>query len=300
MPIHRADPVTAAPVRRIGRRTFDFNRRVAVMAVVNRTRDSFFDAGRTFALQAAVEACLRAAEQGADVVDVGGVPFSPDAEPVGAAEEADRVLPLVEEVVRHSDVVVSVDTTRASVARATVAAGAGIVNDTSSLRDPEMLDVALATGAQLVLTHSLAAPGRHLDAPPRYADVVAEVRDHLADRLAAARRRGLREDQLLLDPGPDLNKNTLHTLALVAGFDAFTALGLPTLVAVSNKDFVGEVLDRPKDERLAGTLAATTACVLAGGRVVRAHDVLATIDAVRLCEAVMGLRAPVRLEHNAG
>nr|WP_231747985.1 dihydropteroate synthase [Auraticoccus cholistanensis] len=294
------EPVSVAPVRRIGRRTFDFNARVAVMAIVNRTRDSFFDRGRTFPLQAAVEACLAAAEAGADMVDVGGVPFSPDAEPVSAAEELDRVLPLVTEVVRHSDVVLSVDTTRAAVAEAVVGAGAGIINDTSGLHDPRTAEVAAATGAQLVVTHSLAAPGRHLAAPPTYVDVVAEVADHLTTVADRARAAGVPDGQLLLDPGPDLNKNTRHTLQLVAGFDRFTRAGLPTLVAVSNKDFVGEVLDREKSGRLAGTLAATVACVLAGGRVVRAHDVAATVDAVRMTEAVMGLREPVRMVHNAG
>lgn len=299
MPIPVPTPVTAAPVRRIGRRTIDFGTRVAVMAIVNRTRDSFFDAGATFELAAAVEACLAAAEAGADIVDIGGVPFSPDAVQVGPAEEIDRVLPLVTEVGRHSDVALSVDTTRAVVAEAAVAAGAAILNDTSGLHDPAMAPVAARSGAQLVLTHSLAAPGRRLDAPPRYDDVVGEVVTKLEALVRTAHAAGVGEDQLLIDPGPDLNKNTRHTLALLAGFDRVTALGLPTLVAVSNKDFVGEVLDRDRHQRLSGSLAATAAAVLAGGRIVRAHQVSETLDTVRMCEAVLGLREPVRVEHNA-
>ncbi len=291
-------PVLHTPRRRFGRREVDLGARVAVMAIVNRTRDSFFDRGRTFSLDAATEACLRAAEQGADLVDIGGVPFSPDAEPVGPAEELDRVLPLVEAVTARSDVGVSVDTTRAEVAEAVVAAGAAVINDTSGLHDPRMAEVAAASGAQLVLTHSLAEPGRHLSRPPRYDDVVAEVLAHLEQRVTTAVAAGVGLDQLVVDPGPDLNKNTRHTLALVAGFARFTTLGLPTLVAVSNKDFIGETLDREKPGRLPGTLAATVACVLAGGRVVRAHDVVATVDAVRMVEAVLGLREPAFLRHN--
>lgn len=298
MPIHRPDPVTIASHRRIGRRSFDFNHRVAVMAVVNRTRDSFFDQGRTYALQAAVEACLGAAEAGADLVDVGGVPFSPDTEPVSEAEEVGRVVPLLEEVARHSDVALSVDTARAGVAQQAVAAGAGLVNDTSSDLAPEMAGVVRAAGVQVVLTHSLTGPQRRASGPPRYTDVVAEVVASLTDRVAAALALGVGEQQLLVDPGPDLNKNTQDTLRLLAGFDRFAALGLPTLVAVSNKDFVGETLDRERADRLPGTLAATVACVLAGGRVVRAHDVAATVDAVRMAEALMGVREPVRAEHN--
>lgn len=273
----------------------DLNRRVAVMAIVNRTRDSFFDQGRTFSLDACVAACRDAIGAGADIVDIGGVPFSPDAEPVSESEEIDRVLPVVEAV--SPLVAVSVDTVRPAVARAAMAAGASIINDTSGLRDVRLADVAADTGAQLILTHCLAAPGVHLRRP-HYDDVAGEIVAFLDARIATAREHGVRDDQLIVDPGPDLNKNSHHTLEVIRRFGEFTALGFPTLVAVSNKDVIGEVLDRPKPQRLAGSLAATVACVLAGGRIVRCHDVAATVDAVRMIEAIQGTREPVYLHHN--
>ncbi|GAB3622411.1 dihydropteroate synthase [Mariniluteicoccus endophyticus] len=283
--------------RQIGRRSFDLERQVAVMAIVNRTRDSFYDQGRTFALDAAVDAALAAAEAGADWVDIGGVPFSPDAEQVSAAEEIERLVPVVERVTSASDVVVSVDTTRAAVAAACLAAGASVVNDTSGLYDPAMAPLVAETGATLVLTHSLAAPGVH-HPRPAYADVVAEVRDRLVALHETARAAGVRDDQVVVDPGPDLNKNTRHTLELCRRFDEFAALGPPTLVAVSNKDFVGETLDRAKPDRLVGSAVAAAWCVQRGGRILRVHDVAGGVDTARMCEAIMGWREPAYERHN--
>lgn len=290
-------PRIGAARRRIGGREFDFDRRVAVMAIVNRTRDSFFDAGRTYDLGPALEAALAAAEAGADIVDVGGVPFSPISREVGEAEEIDLIVPFVEELTRLSDVVVSVDTFRSAVARAAVRAGAAIINDTSGLWDPQLAPVAAELGATLVITHSLARPRTVLPSP-RYDDVVAEVRAFLAGRVQRALDAGVAESRLIVDPGPDLNKNTLHTLDILRRFDEFTTIGPPALAALSNKDFVGETLDRAKELRLAGTLAATTWCVERGARIVRAHDVPATVDAVRMAEALLGLRDPAHLRHN--
>jgi dihydropteroate synthase len=270
---------------------------VAVMAVVNRTPDSFYDGGRTFALDAAVAAALRAAGEGADWVDVGGVPFSPDTPPVPLAEELDRVLPVVTALRAASDVVISVDTTRPEVAAACVAAGADVVNDTSGLRDEAMVEVLVATGANVIVAHSLAAPHTH-HPRPLYRDVVAEVAQFLRGRAERALAAGVAGDRIVIDPGHDLNKNTDHSLELTRRLGEIAALGWPTLVALSRKDFVGEALGRPKEDRLAGSLAAAALCVAAGARVVRTHDVAATVDAVRLTEAVLGRRAPVERRHN--
>jgi dihydropteroate synthase len=280
--------------RVIGGREFDFERRVAVMAIVNRTPDSFHDRGRTFALEHALTAVRAAAEQGADWIDIGGVPFAPGPE-VTAAEELDRVLPVVE--VARDLAVVSVDTYRPEVARAAIAAGAGVINDTSGLRDPAMADAVAGTEATLVITHSLAAP-RTLHPSPRYDDVTVEVRDFLEHRLKVAVDRGVRPDQIVLDPGHDLNKNTIHSLELTRRLDEICALGFPTLAAISNKDFIGETLDRPQPDRLAGTLAAAVFCVLRGARIVRVHDVRAAVDAVRMTEAMLGWRTPAHIGHN--
>jgi dihydropteroate synthase len=283
-------------VRRIGRRDFDFDRRVAVMAVVNRTPDSFSDHGATFALDRAVEASLRAAELGADWVDIGGVPFG-RGPAVSPAEEIDRVLPVVTAIAAASDIVISVDTNRAEVARAAIAAGAAVVNDTSGLGDPDMAGVVAESDAHIVLTHSVGPP--RVEKPPaRFDDVVREVRAFLVERVARAEAAGIPRERLIIDPGHDLDKNTLHSLELTRRLGEIADIGLPLLVAVSNKDFIGESIDREQGARLAGSLAAMVCCIERGARIVRMHDVEATVDAVRMTEAVLGRRAPVRLEHN--
>jgi dihydropteroate synthase len=288
-------PPLAQPRRTIGGRAFDFSRQVAVMAIVNRTPDSFFDRGRTFGLTAAIAAGRRAAADGADLVDIGGVKFAPGPA-VPAAEEIDRVIPVVEGL-RGCGAVLSVDTFRAEVALAAIAAGAAVINDTTALSDPDLADVVADSDATLVLTHSLARPRRPHPAP-RYGDVVSEVARFLSERVEHALASGIPPERIVLDPGHDLNKNTLHSLELTRRLGEITALGLPVLVALSNKDFVGETLDRDVESRLPGTLAATTLCILQGARLVRAHDVVATVDAVRMTEAVLGFRSPAYLRHN--
>ena len=264
------------------------------MAIVNRTPDSFHDKGRTFALESAIEAVRAAAEAGADWIDIGGVPFAPGPE-VTVAEELDRVLPVVEAA--RDLAVVSVDTFRPEVARQVIKAGAGVVNDTSGLHDPAMADAVAGTDAQLVITHSLAAP-RTPWPSPQYGDVTAEVAAFLRERVSLALARGVRPDQIIVDPGHDLNKNTCHSLELTRRLDEIAAIGYPLLVAVSNKDFIGETLDARQPERLAGTLAGIVYCVLHGARIVRVHDVRAAVDAVRMTEAILGLREPVYTRHN--
>jgi len=290
-------PPLRHPVRRIGRRVFDFDHQVVVMGVVNRTPDSFYDRGRTYDLDRAVAAALAAAAAGAGWVDVGGVPFSPDTPEVSEAEELDRVLPVVEAVAAASDVVISVDTFRPEVAARSVAAGASVVNDTTGLHHPEMADVVATTGATVVVTHSRAEPRQHLRRP-RYGDVVAEVKAFLAARVQRALDRGVGEEQIVIDPGHDLNKNTLHTLELTRGLHEVADLGLPMLAAVSNKDFVGESTGLAKPERGAPSIAVATACALAGARLWRMHDVPAAVGAARMVEVLLGLAPPRSLRHN--
>ncbi|MEP6842676.1 MAG: dihydropteroate synthase [Pseudolysinimonas sp.] len=282
--------------RRIGRRVFDFDRRVAVMAVVNRTPDSFFDKGATFALDRAVQASLRAAEDGADWVDIGGVPFG-RGPVVTVGEEAARVVPVVEAVAAASDVVISVDTHNAEVARRSIAAGAAVINDTSGLWDPDMVGVIAESDATLVLTHSLQPP-RSSHPSPQYGDVVSEVAAFLREKVAVAVAGGIPPERLIVDPGHDLNKNTRHSLELTRRLDEIVAIGLPTLAAVSNKDFIGESIDREQGRRLEGSLAATVVCIMKGARIVRMHDVPATVAAVRMTEAILGMREPAWEKHN--
>ncbi len=290
-------PPLREPVRTIGRRRFDFDREIVVMGIVNRTPDSFFDQGRTYPLDRAVDAALAAARAGAGWMDIGGVPFSPDTPEVSAAEELDRVLPVVTAVAMASDVVISVDTFRPEVADECLAAGAAVINDTTGLRDPELAAVVAARGATIVITHSLAAPRQHVRRP-EYGDVVAEVRAYLADRTAYAVSQGIPESRIVLDPGHDLNKNTRHSLALTRRLTEIADLGLPLLAAVSNKDFVGESTGLAKPDRTPPSLAAATVCALAGARILRMHDVAAAVGAARMTEVILGLREPAELRHN--
>jgi dihydropteroate synthase len=276
--------------------TFDFTRGVFVMAIVNRTPDSFYDEGSTFAFDAAVTAALAAAAAGADIVDIGGVPFG-RGPAVTLEEELHRVIPVVAAVRAASAVAISVDTFNADVAREAIAAGAGMVNDTSGLFDSRMADVVAATDATLVITHSLAPP-RAEPPCPEYDDVTAEVVAFLRERVARALAAGISPERIVVDPGHDLNKNSLHSLELTRRLDEIVGIGQPVLVAVSNKDFVGETLDLPKRERLEGSIAVAVACVLKGARIVRVHEVAPTVAAMRMTEAVLGLRQPAYLKHN--
>jgi len=291
-------PPLTSPVRRIGAHEFDFSKQVAVMAIVNRTPDSFYDGGRNFALEDAVAACLAAVGEGADWVDIGGLPFAPG-EPLPVEEEAERVVPVIEELRRASDVVVSVDTFHAEVARRSIAAGANVINDTTGMSDPDIARVVADSDATLIITHSLAEPRTQFPRP-HYGDVVNDVAGFLRRRVDEAIDAGVPASRIVIDPGPDLNKNTLHTLELVRRFDEIAAIGLPVLAALSNKDFIGETLGLPKERRLPGSLASATACILGGARIVRVHEVAETVAAVRMTEAVLGLREPVYLKHNMG
>ncbi|PJJ61975.1 dihydropteroate synthase [Compostimonas suwonensis] len=291
-------PPIVAPVRRIAGRSIDFSRQVAVMAIVNRTPDSFYDKGSTFAFDKAVAAGDAAVELGADWVDIGGAPFAPGPEvPVG--DEVERVVPVVEAMLRHPGVVISVDTYQPDVAAASIAAGAHVINDTTGLRDPRMAEVVAASDAQIVITHSLAEP-RTVYPRPQYDDVVAEVAAFLRERVQRALDAGIPSERIIVDPGHDLNKNTLHSLEITRRLDEIAAIGYPTLVAVSNKDFIGETLDAERTERLEGSIAAAVLCIAQGARIVRMHNVAATVAAVRMTEAVLGLRQPAYLRHNMG
>ena len=282
--------------RIIGRRTFDFDRQVAVMAIINRTPDSFYDKGATFALDRAVDAALAAAANGADWVDIGGVPFG-RGDPVSLADEIDRVVPVIATINDRSDVVISVDTTSAEVARRSIEAGASVINDTSGFSDPEMASVVAASSATLVITHSNGVP-RSEPQSPQYDDVTGEVVAYLLERVARAEAAGIPRDRLVVDPGHDLNKNTMHTLEITRRLQEIVAIGLPTLAAVSNKDFIGEAIDREQGQRQSGSIAAAVICIMNGARIVRMHDVPAAVDAVRLTEAVLGFRQPAHARHN--
>jgi len=288
------DPRLQTPVRRIGDRELDFSRRLAAMAIVNRTPDSFYDQGATYGLDAAVESGAAAFAAGADLVDVGGVKFAPGpALPV--EEEIDRVIPVVRALASVGPV--SVDTFQPAVAAAAIAAGAAVINDTTGVHDPAMAEVVADSEATLVIAHSRAAPRTQLP-QPRYDDVVGEVAAFLRERVDLAVTHGVPPERIVIDPGHDLNKNTRHSLELTRRLGELASFGLPILVALSNKDFVGETLDRPRDGRLSGSLAAAVFCATQGARIMRVHNVAETVDALRMVEAILGWREPAYLLHN--
>ena len=276
---------------RLGHRTFGDDELV-VMAIVNRTPDSFYDRGATYDLGAALDAVDRAVAEGAAIVDVGGVKAGPGAE-VNAPEERRRTVELVAAVrARHPDLVVSVDTWRAEVGRAVLAEGADLLNDTWGGPDPGLAEVAAEFGAGLVCAHAGGLAPRTRPHRVEYADVLADVRATLTRLTDRALATGVRRDGILLDPAHDFGKNTRHSLEITRRLDELTVLGWPVLVSLSRKDFLGETLDLPAPERLEGTLAATAVCAWLGARVFRAHDVRATLRVLDTVAAIRGTRPP--------
>lgn len=268
--------------------------RALVMAIVNRTPDSFYDRGATFGDSAALAAVDRAVSEGADLVDIGGVKAGPG-ESVDAVEEARRVVPFVAAIrEKYPELLISVDTWRSEVARAAVAEGADLINDTWAGADPELVPVAAETGAGIVCSHTGGAVPRTRPHRVRYADVVAEVTDTVVGAAEAAVEAGVRRDSVLIDPTHDFGKNTYHGLALLRAADVLVKSGWPVLMALSNKDFIGETLGVGLSERLEGTLAATAWAAAAGARVFRVHEVAATRRVVDMIAAIQGIRPPVR------
>ena len=267
--------------------------RAAVMAIVNRTPDSFFDGGATFREQDAMDAVSRAVDEGADLVDIGGVKAGVGPE-VTQAEEIRRVVPFVARVrERFPDLPISVDTWRSGVAAAACEAGADLINDTWAGADPALGEVAARFGAGIVCSHTGGAVPRTNPYRVSYPDVVAAVIEQTA---TAARRMlalGVPREGILIDPTHDFGKNTWHSLELVHRTGELVAIGWPVLMALSNKDFVGETLDLPVDQRLEGTLAATAIAAWLGAAVIRAHHVRQTRRVVDMAAAVAGTRAPV-------
>jgi dihydropteroate synthase len=276
---------------RLGARSFAPGQ-PAVMAIVNRTPDSFFDSGATFATDAALAAVHRAVEEGAEIIDIGGVKAGPGAE-VTVAEEIRRTVDLIAAVrAAFPDVVISIDTWRAEVATEAVAAGADLLNDTWSGADPALAEVAAATGAGLVCSHAGGLAPRTRLHRAAFDDVVTDVIARVTALATRATSLGVREDGILIDPAHDFGKNTRHSLEITRRLAELTDTGWPLLVALSNKDFVGETLDLPVDQRLIGTLAATAVSAWLGARVFRAHQVAPTRQVVDMVAAIRGDRPP--------
>jgi dihydropteroate synthase len=272
--------------------SFDLSTRCWVMAIVNRTPDSFYDKGRTFALDAAVEHALAQVAAGADIVDVGGVKAGPGDE-VTAEDELERIVPFVTAFRRRSDALLSVDTFRASVAAAALDAGADLVNDVSGMVEPEIADaVATRPGTGLVVMHPGGPPRTRPFRPDYRPDVTTAVVETCRALAEEAMRRGVPREAIVVDPGHDFGKTTAQSLEITRRLPELVALGFPVLVALSNKDFLGETLDLPVDQRVEASLACAVASVMLGARMVRVHETAQTVRAIRTVEAILGWRRP--------
>lgn len=271
-----------------GRRSFDLAHRGIIMGVINVTPDSFSDGGHFTAVDAAVEHGLRLAGEGADILDIGGESTRPGAAPVTAAEELRRVIPVIERLAGKTSAALSIDTSKASVARAAVAAGAEIINDVTALRgDEDMARVAAGSGCAVVLMHMRGTP-RTMQQDPQYGDVVAEVAGHLEQRVAAARAAGIAADRIAIDPGIGFGKTVEHNLQLVAGLGKFAAMGHPVLLGVSRKSFLAAAAQCPEvGDRDVPTAVLTAEGYRLGARIFRVHAVRPNVQALRLAEVLL-------------
>ncbi|HEL7631323.1 dihydropteroate synthase [Stenotrophomonas sp. TWI169] len=266
--------------------------RARVMGIVNVTPDSFSDGGHHDTTEAAVAHGLKLVEEGADLLDIGGESTRPGAVPVSVEEELRRIVPVIEQLAARTSVPISIDTFKPEVMRAAVAAGAGMINDIFGLRQDGALEAAAAANVPVVLMHMQGEPG-NMQADPHYDDVVAEVHGFLVQRLFAAEMAGIAKKHLVIDPGFGFGKNTTHNMTLLARSERFLELGVPMLAGLSRKRSLGELTGReaPAD-RVAASVAAHLIAVQRGARIVRVHDVAATVDALKIWQAVDAVPAP--------
>ena len=270
---------------------FDFLSRTHIMGILNVTPDSFSDGGFYFDTLKAVEHGLRMAEEGADFIDIGGESTRPGSQPVTDALEIARVVPVIERLVREVKIPLSIDTCKSRVAEAALQAGVSIVNDISGMTfDPQMMPVAQRLNATVVLMHIKGTP-RTMQLSPQYESVIREVFEFLSTQSAKARERGIR--QIIVDPGIGFGKDLGHNLDIIKGLKTFALLGCPLLVGPSRKSFLGKLLDLPVGERLEGSAAAVTACVLHGANIVRVHDVKQMKRVACVADALKGDVAPL-------
>jgi dihydropteroate synthase len=256
------------------------------MGVVNVTPDSFSDGGRYLDAEAAVAHAVRLVEEGADLLDIGAESTRPGADPVDEAEERRRAIPVVTAVAKAVTVPISIDTSKAAVAQAALDAGAVLVNDVTALRgDPAMVEVIVRTGAGIVLMHMQGTP-RTMQEAPRYDDVVEEISAFFEERIHFAMTCGVVQRQIVLDPGIGFGKLLVHNLTLLAQLHRFARFGCPLLVGVSRKAFLGQLVDRPVQERQWATAAAVAIAVDRGARILRVHDVRAMKDVVQVTTAI--------------
>jgi dihydropteroate synthase len=286
----------AAPAQRVlrcrGRETA-LGERTLVMGIVNVTPDSFSGDGLGSDTEAAIARGVQMAADGADMLDIGGESTRPGSEPVSEEDELRRVLPVIERLTRQVQVPISIDTYKSGVARAALDAGAAMVNDISGLHsDPELARVAAEAGAAVVIMHIQGTP-RDMQKDPKYADVIGEISEYLAEGIARAEAAGLTREQIVVDPGIGFGKTLEHNLEILRRLREFRNLGCPVLVGTSRKSMIGKILDLPADQRVEGTAATVALAIAAGADIVRVHDVKEMVRVVRVADAI------VRVKHEA-
>ena len=267
-----------------GGRTLDISH-PRVMGILNVTPDSFADGGKYQFLDNALTHAIQMVEEGAAIIDVGGESTRPGAAEVPEQQELDRVIPVIEKIVSEVDMPLSIDTSKPGVMSEAVAAGAGLINDVYALRQPDALVMAASLNVPVCLMHMQGEP-RTMQQNPEYLDVVSDVNDFLEQRINSCIEAGIARDRILIDPGFGFGKNLEHNLALLKYLGNFEKLGVPLLVGMSRKSMIGAVLDAPLDDRLHGSVAVATLAAWLGAKIIRAHDVKATVDAVRMVAAV--------------
>ena len=260
-------------------------RQPVVMGILNVTPDSFSDGGKYHQLDAALYQAEQMLNDGAVILDVGGESTRPGAAEVSEADELQRVVPLIEALRQRFDCVISVDTSKAAVMSAAVQAGADIINDVRALQEPGALQVAVTAQLPVCLMHMQGAP-RVMQHSPQYRDVVAEVKQFLLQRAAQCEQAGVRKEHIILDPGFGFGKSLAHNYELLKQLDSFCADGYPLLAGMSRKSMIGQLLNEPVQQRLAGSLACATIAALKGARIIRVHDVKETVQAVRVVTAM--------------
>ncbi len=256
-----------------------------VMGILNVTPDSFSDGGLFSNIETALRQAEKMVSEGALIIDIGGESTRPGAKSVSAAQELDRVLPIIEKIHQELDVIISVDTSKAVVMKEAAGAGAGMINDVMALRAEGALKAAQETGLPVCLMHMKGKP-RTMQSDPRYNDVLLEVKDFLDQRIEQCLAQGIKKEKIIIDPGFGFGKSLAHNISLFKRLDAFTEYGLPVLVGASRKSMIGQITDKNVEQRLAGSLALATLAAINGASIIRVHDVAETVDAIKIANAL--------------
>jgi len=271
----------------LGQKTLDLSSRTHLMGVLNVTPDSFSDGGRFLKLEEAVKQGLKLAEEGADIIDIGGESTRPGSEPVTIEEELRRIMPVIEELTKRIQVPISIDTYKSKIAKEVLDSGASMVNDISGLRfDPEMKKVIAEYDVPVVLMHIQGTP-RNMQENPKYDNLIEDIKSYLNQSISMAEEAGIGEDKIIIDPGIGFGKTLDDNLKILKNLREFKSLGKPVMIGVSRKSFIGKILDLPTDERLEGSLAALAIAVINGANILRVHDVKESKRVAKLVDAIL-------------